>query len=71
VAVCDAEIQVTVLRKAQTMSSFLRLPRPPAVLAAGVAEHRYVHPVVRPAQRRETLVSVRRPVARGPLAVAW
>ena len=53
------------------MSSFLRLPRPPAVLAAGIAEHRYVRPVVRPAQRRETLVSVARPVAHGPLAVAW
>ncbi|HEV8151981.1 MAG TPA: hypothetical protein VGP78_03565 [Solirubrobacteraceae bacterium] len=52
------------------MSSFLRLPRPPAVLAAGIAEHRYVRPVVRPAHR-EMLVSVARPVARGPLAVAW
>jgi len=53
------------------MSSFLRLPRPPAVLAAGVAEHRYVRPIVRPAQRSETLVSVARPVAHGPLAFAW
>jgi hypothetical protein len=53
------------------MSSFLRLPRPPAVLAAGIAEHRYVRPVVRPAPHREMLTSVARPVARGPLAVAW
>ena len=53
------------------MSSFLRLPRPPAVLAGGVAEHRYVRPVVRPVQRHEMLASVVRPVARGPLAVAW
>lgn len=70
VGVCDLEIQVTVSQKGQTMSSFLRLPRPPAVLAAGIAEHRYVRPVVRPAHR-EMLVSVARPVARGPLAVAW
>ena len=53
------------------MSSFLRLPRPPAVLAAGIAEHRYVRPVVRPAQRHETLVSVARPVTHGSLSVAW
>jgi hypothetical protein len=53
------------------MSSFLRLPRPPAVLAGGVAEHRYVRPVVRPVQRRETPATMFRPVARGPLAVAW
>jgi len=30
-----------------------------------------VRPVVRPAQRPEMLMSVARPVARGPLAVAW
>jgi hypothetical protein len=71
VGVCDLEIQVTVSQKGQIMSSFLRLPRPPAVLAAGIAEHRYVRPVVRPAQRPEMLMSVARPVARGPLAVAW
>jgi hypothetical protein len=53
------------------MSSFLRLPRPPAVLAGGISEHRYVRPVVQPVQRRETLASVMRPVARGPLSVAW
>jgi hypothetical protein len=52
------------------MSSFLRLPRPPAVLAGGISEHRYVRPVVQPV-RRETLASVMRPVARGPLSVAW
>jgi hypothetical protein len=54
------------------MSSFFRLPPPPAVVVDDrINGHRYVRPTVRPAPRRTILTGLMRPASRQLAVAAW